>query len=521
MQSTSIRSPSIYQKTISSTAAPSFKLNLKPIKAGKKKTRFILFEKDKFDSSFFIAGRCLSPSSPRLDVIVTLMREFFRLDMEVRTDDRRYRVFLNRNSLSNRLHIYGLFPDLPNRVVSQQKLIETIKRRGLSPKFIVDNYRKIASQFKFSNSERVKVSHFLQCPTSHSTSYMHIVGRKGNLTINAHLGWNSEKEKVEMFVMGKKILKGSSFYVYDIEDTLDQTASFVAKKPIETVSAITVELVTLRFFNLDGPRWGIQAPYRCINLNEDVQHPFRTRQIAIVKKYNIGDLIDLYDLVNQKNSCKTRAGALTKTYLLDRYFEFHQLLGGLYQIVLLGYVHLDIKPANILAEKRNGNIYVYISDWEGALTNRQLRFESIKITPKYALRTESELVISACEPLPIAQAMDVFSMGICLQRMLTGEHPYTCFGVKKYILAESYVPIKEELNVPEPLVDLIQEMQDPDYEKRLTAEQAFKRFDDFLRVESPETYKKIYKIIDKDFVGTQLPTLKEKDDVKERKRNEI
>jgi serine/threonine protein kinase len=125
-----------------------------------------------------------------------------------------------------------------------------------------------------------------------------------------------------------------------------------------------------------------------------------------------------------------------------------QVLRGLRAAHDLGIVHRDIKPENILLNKDG---IAFITDFGIATTARRVRKREIAGTPDYMapeqLRGEE-----------VTRASDLYSCGVMLYRMVTGNLPFHATTISKTIEAHLTLPpdpIADDLDVTGETRDLI------------------------------------------------------------------
>ncbi len=154
-----------------------------------------------------------------------------------------------------------------------------------------------------------------------------------------------------------------------------------------------------------------------------------------------------------------------------------QVLRGLRAAHDLGIVHRDIKPENILLNKDR---MAFITDF-GIATSQDLVRKELAGTPDYMAPEQLR-----CEA--VVPASDLYSCGVVLYRMLTGELPYRVKSIKEVLLAHlnsAPEPIAESLEISESTRDLVASMlQKKVADRPLNARELLDRIDALLKAAS-------------------------------------
>lgn len=122
-------------------------------------------------------------------------------------------------------------------------------------------------------------------------------------------------------------------------------------------------------------------------------------------------------------SLEGRLRDLGKFTLAGAFHHVHQLARGLAFMHEAGYVHSDLKPANVLVYHGRGRELVKIADF--GLAGKYLGPLSQKGP---AGGTMSYLPAEALMGLPTTPSGDVFSLGVIAYELLTGSNPYNRAG---------------------------------------------------------------------------------------------
>jgi serine/threonine protein kinase len=154
-----------------------------------------------------------------------------------------------------------------------------------------------------------------------------------------------------------------------------------------------------------------------------------------------------------------------------------QVLRGLRAAHDLGIVHRDIKPENILLNKDR---MAFITDF-GIATSQDLVRRELAGTPDYMAPEQLR-----CEA--VVPASDLYSCGVVLYRMLTGELPYRAKSINEVLVAHLNAepePIDESLPISAGARELVASMlQKKVADRPLNARELLDRIDAMLKASS-------------------------------------
>lgn len=164
----------------------------------------------------------------------------------------------------------------------------------------------------------------------------------------------------------------------------------------------------------------------------DLQHP------RVLPVYDFGELAHRPYLVMAYMSGGTLADRLRVGLLplpeVVRMIE--QIAEGLDHAHRKGVIHRDFKPSNILLDA-HGN--AYLADFGLA----KVAEASVSLTGSNIVGTPSYMAPEIGSPQPVTQASDLYSLGITLFQMLTGDVPFRAQTPLEVMMAHSSTPVPD------------------------------------------------------------------------------
>jgi len=148
-----------------------------------------------------------------------------------------------------------------------------------------------------------------------------------------------------------------------------------------------------------------------------------------------------------------------------------QAAAGLQAAHAKGIIHRDVKPQNL----------VILEDGTVKLIDFGLATAAGEDGDSKRIGTPHYMAPEACEARPVETASDVYSLGITLHHLLTGQPPYAGMSIKEilaaHIAAKPLQPEKTVRGLAEPLCELVRTMTKRDALMRPRAEQVVERVD--------------------------------------------
>ncbi len=164
-----------------------------------------------------------------------------------------------------------------------------------------------------------------------------------------------------------------------------------------------------------------------------------------------------------------------------------QVLTGIYHAHKQGIIHRDLKPENIIVKRdETGMEFAKVMDF-GIATIKGSKEDMKK---GYFVGTPNYIAPEQALGLEVDERADLYSIGIILYQMLTGELPYSSTTIKDILLEKikkdpiTVEAIRENINICEPLqeilIKLLKRNRSERYSSALEVVEAFDRVLEFL-----------------------------------------
>ena len=215
-------------------------------------------------------------------------------------------------------------------------------------------------------------------------------------------------------------LVGTVFGGYLVQEKLGAGAMGVVYRAVHLDTNRVVALKSLRAASLDEPT-AVQRFRREARVAARLGHP------------HVGGLVEIVEadgrfaLALELVEGEPLTSIMEKPLAGDRVIVLAgQLLRGLEHAHALGLVHRDLKPDNVLVDKRNGRDHARIIDFGIAIASvggsdsieRVTADGQVIGTPEYMSPEQSQ-------GLPVDERSDLYSLGMMLYEMLVGVLPFS------------------------------------------------------------------------------------------------
>lgn len=188
----------------------------------------------------------------------------------------------------------------------------------------------------------------------------------------------------------------------------------------------------------------------------------------------------------------------------ERLMETYQMFGGVATLSRNNIVHGDIKPANFLMEKAPSGLSVTVlADFGGSrIFDGSKGSIPVSFTPQFVsledIQKQDQLsakvpwkAADAQAALALAKKMDVFALGCTIFTAFNFTHPFKLKTVMPWGQTNDLTQLNPLGKIPKELKELVTSMLDPDPDKRPTAEEAFQKYDAFLKGKHQDIYNEM------------------------------
>jgi hypothetical protein len=466
------------------------------VSAGAKMSRLKIGD----DSRFYVAARVIGQHHNWFTYLYNHLRKATGRYVEIKNGEDI--VLLNVRSFAKRLHVKkaDIYKSAKNG-----ELMTLFNRQAQGAQSTISGYEKIVNKYgdesKTGHNSKtlMKIIRTAVLTEQHNYSQFKISTEQETL----YLGFDNKRKEIELAVLGDVFADGSYGEIRKFTSVFDgHVEVFKQAKLIAGDFAkndVNNEHLQLNDVHADGNVWGVQeAPRKVVEITDDSS----TTQFGYIgTKY-------------QRDYSKQIA--MKPPVFSEHLFEMHQLLFGLKELANRNILHGDIKPANILIKQDfDGTNLAHIADLGGAKVAKSstpiselpgdCRTVTSTFSPFADLLLANHLADQGkfAELVDVEKKRDVFSMGMTLYFALSQKYPYPINYQGFPIVNVGYTPIAGK-NIPKEIQALIKSMLHPDYTKRPSAQEAFDRYDAFLKANYPELRERIQEKIKKYYPGSKV-----------------
>lgn len=468
------------------TASSSMNAENLPIKNGKATTRLKLVDED---PRFYISVKKIKNNK-----IGIINRIRIGLNLYVKVQDKQGNwLLININSAASRLH-------LTKNQVKEVVLAEDLALQANRISTIFFAHKKITEYANKSYPVNVSLSLKLmdQLKSIDNAASNKIEFNGKTYLISPPEQDPSKGQKVDIHYINKVLGAGTFGKVYTLSDVIDQkNEDIILKLAKKEKGAEAIEELKNEYEMLKEIQYiGIQfLPKKIVRIN------------TIKNENFVGYLGIKYDGDYYKDTKK-----YAYVSIKQRLFEFYQLLSGLKYLEEKNILHGDLKSENIFVKGSGYNKLVHIADFGGAKNINHCTLDELidmPLTPEFTSKRDFQKQEKYFQQknkhayIEVAKKRDVFAMGrIMYEAFNLNKDPYPFYsilnedGTVAHFLAAIDKDYQEINNprLPQEIKDLIKRMLDPNYETRISASEAFARFDSYIKLHHIDIYQAIKKL---------------------------
>ena len=242
---------------------------------------------------------------------------------------------------------------------------------------------------------------------------------------------------------------------------------------------------------------------RDIRINECKTYEEKTKKLfERINGYSDGNIVRVQNFFRYDSryyitmpkivDCGLSEEAISKLDMKTKAILCRTLIHAVFRLHAIGFVHGDLKPANIIVTKSKKGLYVAkVVDYDGGFyetdppkTSDDLAGDQIYLSPEGCL-------FVCGQETKLTTKIDIFALGLIIHQYLSGETPQFDHNEYDYPYEVALDDGQFEISakIPVDLQNLIRRMLSADYEQRPTAFEAFNAFEPFIGVASPFTTK--------------------------------
>ena len=220
--------------------------------------------------------------------------------------------------------------------------------------------------------------------------------------------------------------------------------------------------------------------FRSSGLPGMVEFKHTENEITLIKEYVEGiSLDDYWQTIPRKQR-------------MDHLVNILKALSPLFEVLHEAHiVHCDIKPSNILIEKKNDSISCHLIDFGMAIRSNENKHFKLLFPLGYAA---PELILNRLELLD--HTSDLYALGIAIWKLFTGTLPLTHPNPSIFTNLQLTYPLPDHSDLPKGLYPILQKMCDKHQFKTAPNRMKIEEVDSLLREAQQHRYQCLQEIID-------------------------